>query len=53
MINVKNRTEYDLQNKLKYFISHKRHTFRKIPKKYLKRVKSSDLGTKSREVRAL
>jgi len=49
MINVKNRTKYDLQNKLKLFISHIFILLRES----LKRVKSSSLGTKSPKVRAL
>jgi len=47
MINVKNRTKYDLQNKLKMFFSHIFMLLRKSQKK----VKSSNLGTKSLEVK--
>ena len=49
MINVKNRTKYHLQNKLKQFISHIFILFRKS----LKGLISSNLGTKSLKVRAL
>jgi len=49
MIDVKNRTKYDLQNKLKWIISHIFILLRKS----LKKVKSSNLGTKSLKVRAL
>ena len=49
MINVKNRTKYHLQNKLKQFISHIFILFRKS----LKGLKSSNLEAKSLKVRAL
>jgi len=41
MINFRNRTKYDLQNELKWFISHIFILFQKS----LKRVKNSNLGT--------
>jgi len=56
MINVKKRTKYDFQIKLKQFILHIFILFQKslkVPKKYLKRVKSSNQGTKFLKVRAL
>ena len=49
MVSVKNRTEHDLQNKLKWFILHIFKLFRKS----LKTVKRSNLGTKFLKVRAL
>jgi len=55
MMNVKNGTKYDFQNKLKYFILQIFILFRKSenPYKSLKTVKSSNLRAKSIKVRAL
>jgi len=52
MINVKNRTKNDSQNKLIVHFTHF-HALPKILKKSLTRVKHSNLGAKSIKVRAL